>query len=207
MRPHIRRLVIVLWAVVFVVVLGIGARLYLMSGDDMDVVTAAPPSAAALGGPFTLLDHRGATVTDKDFRGRWMLIYFGYTFCPDVCPTSLGVMAEAMDLLGDRGEAVVPLFISVDPARDTPAHLADYVTNFHPRMVGLTGTPEQVAATAKAYRVYYARGESTGDDGKDYLVDHTSIVYLIDPEGRFHGHFAGKNISPETMAERIGSLL
>src|SRR5690606_16276706 len=121
---------------------------------------------ASIGGPFTLTDHTGATRTDKDFRGKLMLIYFGYTWCPDVCPTAVQVMSVAIDMLGEQGNEVVPILITVDPERDTPAHLAEYVKNFHPRLVGLTGSPEAISETAKAYRVYYRKADVNADGAK-----------------------------------------
>ena len=148
--------------------------------------------APAIGGPFTLVDGSGRTVTDADFRGRAIVVYFGYSFCPDVCPTTLQIMARAIDLLGADGEAVVPVFITVDPARDTPAVVGAYVANFHPRMVGLTGSAEQVEAAAKAYKVYYAKAETEAAAGSDeYLMDHSSIIFLIGPDGRYLDHFTG----------------
>jgi protein SCO1/2 len=129
-----------------------------------------------IGGPFELIDQHGKPVSDKTFRGQYMLIYFGYGFCPDVCPTELSNMASALDVLGTKAKNVQPIFITVDPERDTPEFLADYVANFHPRLIGLTGTPEQVKAAAKAYKVYYAKATKPGET--DYLMDHTSFVYL-----------------------------
>ena len=142
-----------------------------------------------IGGPFELVDQQGAPVTDKTFSGRYMLIYFGYGFCPDVCPTELANMAAALDALGSKSENIQPLFITVDPERDTPEFLADYVVNFHPRLIGLTGTPEQVKTAAKAYKVYYAKAGKPGE--ADYLMDHTSFVYLMGPDGRFLSLFRG----------------
>jgi protein SCO1/2 len=142
---------------------------------------------ALVGGPFTLTDHNGRQVTDADFKGKYALIFFGYTYCPDVCPTELQVMTAALSQMGEKARSVTPVFISVDPERDTPEVLKSYVENFSPDLVGLTGSPEQVAAAAKAYRVYYAKSGKT--DTPDYLVDHSSIIYLMDPQGRFLKHF------------------
>lgn len=153
-----------------------------------------------IGGPFELTDQRGRTVTDRTFHGQFVLIYFGYGFCPDVCPTELANMATALDLLGAKAEAVTPVFITVDPTRDTVAFLADYVVNFHPRLVGLTGTPEAIAAVAKSFKVYYAKSRKSAGD--DYLMDHTSFVYLMGPDGRFLTLFRGQT-DPKTMAETI----
>ena len=134
----------------------------------------------AIGGPFHLTDDKGHDVTDADYRGRWMLVFFGYTNCPDECPLTLQKMASALGKLADR---VAPLFITVDPARDTPSPLASYLTNFDPRIVGLTGSEAQIAAAAKAYRVYYApaQHEQPGAD----LVNHSTFLYLMEPAGKF----------------------
>jgi protein SCO1 len=138
----------------------------------------------SIGGPFALTDGNGKTVTDRDFRGKYLLVYFGYTFCPDVCPTTLNEVAEAMDRLGPKADRVQPLFISVDPQRDTPAVIKQYVGSFTPRLIGLTGTPDEIAKVAKEYRVYYAV-HRTGGGPNDYTVDHSSILYLMGPNGKF----------------------
>ena len=155
-----------------------------------------------IGGPFTLVDQDGQTVSDRDFRGRLMLIYFGYTFCPDVCPMELQVMSAALDELGAKAEAVQPLFITVDPERDTAPVLAEYLSHFHPRFRGLTGTPEQIRAVTRAYHVYYARA---GDED-DYLMDHSSIVFLMGRDGRYLTHF-GREVAPEAMAAKIAGFI
>ncbi len=154
-----------------------------------------------IGGPFTLVDHDGKTRGDGDFQGEHMLIYFGYTYCPDVCPTALSDMALAMDALGDEAPKVRPIFITVDPSRDTPERLKPYVANFHPRLVGLTGSETAVAAAAKAYRVYFAKSKTEAAPG-EYLMDHTSIIYLMGPDGRYLTHFT-HGVTVETMAKRI----
>lgn len=143
---------------------------------------------ALVGGPFTLTDQDGRRVTDQDFRGKYMLIFFGYTYCPDFCPSELQVMSAAIDELGAEGEKIQPVFITIDPARDDPETLKIYVGNFHPRMVGLTGSEEDIAAVAKEYRVYYAKAKGS-EDKPDYLMDHSTIVYLMGPDGRFVKHF------------------
>ena len=159
---------------------------------------------ADIGGPFELVDHRGNPVTDETYRGQYLLIYFGYGYCPDICPTELATMANALDILGAKAERVTPLFISVDPERDTPEFLADYVVNFHPRLVGLSGTQEKVAQVAKAYKVYYAKARKSA--GEDYLMDHTSFVYLMGPDGRFLNLFRGQS-DPAKMAETIEAIM
>jgi protein SCO1/2 len=138
----------------------------------------------SIGGPFTLQDGSGKLVTDHDFRGKYMLVYFGYTFCPDVCPTTLTAVADAMDKLGPAAARVQPIFITVDPKRDTPKVVKQYAAAFGPSIVGLTGTAEEVATAAKEYRVYYAE-HSTGPGADDYSMDHSSVLYLMGPDGGF----------------------
>jgi protein SCO1/2 len=148
----------------------------------------AGTGTALVGGPFTLTDQDGRRVSEKDFLGKYMLVFFGYTYCPDICPTELQVMTAALDQMGPAAKEIQPVFISVDPARDTPEVMKSYVENFGPRLIGLTGSPEEVAAAAKAYRVYYAKSGDTAS-AEDYLVDHSSIIYLMGPDGRFVRHF------------------
>ncbi|WP_043358916.1 SCO family protein [Belnapia sp. F-4-1] len=162
------------------------------------------PAGLALGGPFSLTDQSGKTVTERDYAGGWMLIYFGYSFCPDVCPTELGTMAAALDQLGPAGAKVVPVFITVDPQRDTPQHLTDYVGRFHPRMQGLTGTPEQVAEAARRYRVYYTKVQRP--EMTDYLMDHSSFIYLVGPDAKVRSLFRPEQ-SPETIAAAIAAQI
>lgn len=157
-----------------------------------------------IGGPFELVDHTGKTVTDQSFHGQYVLLYFGYGFCPDVCPTELANMATAMDLLGPKADNVTPVFITIDPERDTPEFLTDYVKNFHPRMIGLTGTPERIGAVAKSFKVYYAKSRKSAGD--DYLMDHTSFVYLLGPDGRFMALFRGQT-DPQKIADSIAQSL
>jgi protein SCO1/2 len=155
---------------------------------------------ALIGGPFELVDQTGNKVTDQTYKGKLMLIYFGFTYCPDACPTALGVMSAAIEKLGTVGDRVVPILITVDPERDTPAVLKDYVSNFHPRMVGLTGTAEQIAQAAKAYRVFYQK--APGATPGEYLMDHTTLVYLMDENGKYITHF-GPDATPDQMAKEI----
>jgi protein SCO1 len=141
-------------------------------------------SALGIGGPFALQDGNGKQVTDKDFRGKYMLVYFGYTFCPDVCPTTLNAVADAIDKLGPIAAKIQPLFITVDPKRDTPAVVKQYAAAFGPGIEGLTGTPEEIAKVAKEYRVYYQE-HRTGPGPGDYTMDHSSVLYLMNPTGGF----------------------
>lgn len=143
---------------------------------------------ARVGGPFSLVDQTGKRVTDADFRGKLMLVYFGFTFCPDVCPSGLQVMAAAIDAVGPKASDIVPVFITVDPERDTPQQLANYVPSFHPRLLGLTGSLAEIEAVAKAYRVYYKKVKDEKSSAP-YTMDHTSIIYLMGRDGRFVTHF------------------
>jgi cytochrome oxidase Cu insertion factor (SCO1/SenC/PrrC family) len=136
-----------------------------------------------IGGPFTLIDHTGKLRTDEDFRGKLLLISFGYSYCPDVCPTDLQQIGLAVDGLSAGADAVQPLFITLDPERDTAVHLADYVPLFHPRLIGLTGSAEQIRRVALAYKVYYAKYPP---DSPDYVIDHSSFIYLVDKAGKIH---------------------
>ena len=160
---------------------------------------------AAIGGPFTLVDHNGATVTEQTYRGRPMLIYFGYTYCPDICPYSLQLLAIALDQLSEEERAQFqPILITVDPERDTVDAMAQYVTSnaFPDGLIGLTGSTEQVAAAAQAYRVAYRRA----GEGDDYLMDHSSIVYLMNSEGRFVDIFTD-GFDPQMVARRLQDFL
>jgi protein SCO1/2 len=160
---------------------------------------------ALVGGPFSLVGTDGKSVTDADFRGRYLLVFFGFTHCPDICPAELQVIAQALDKLGDKGKQVVPVFITLDPERDTPQVMSEYVKSFGPNFVGLTGSPEAIAAAAKAYRVAYAKVENKESAG-DYSVDHSALAYLMDPEGRYVTHFS-YGTSAEQMAEKLGKIL
>lgn len=160
---------------------------------------------ALVGGPFTLTDQNGKRVTEKDFLGKYMLVFFGYTYCPDVCPTELQVMMAALDAMGPEADKVQPVFVSIDPARDTPEVLKAYVSNFGPRLIGLTGTPDDVAAAAKAYRVYYAKAGNSSS-ATDYLMDHSSIIYLMGPDGSFVKHVPYTTDAAKLAAELKESI-
>ncbi len=153
----------------------------------------------ALGGPFTLTAADGRIVTDQTYRGKWVLIYFGYTSCPDACPTALNNMGVALDRLGPEAAALQPVFITVDPKRDTREALAEYLKSFDPHIVALTGSEEQIAAVVKEYRVYVS---AHPESGGNYTVDHSSFYYLINPEGKFVRVIAG-DVSGEELGERL----
>jgi len=167
-----------------------------------DATQSGKPS---IGGPFQLVDQDGRPFSSDQLKGKPTLIYFGFTYCPDVCPTSLLLMETAIEKLGpDAAKKVNVVFITIDPERDTPELLKGYVPNFGAEIIGLTGTPQQIADVAKAYRVYYQK--VPGKEGSPYLMDHSSIVYLLDRNGRFVTHFT-HDAKAETIANAVGRLL
>ncbi|NIA68101.1 SCO family protein [Pelagibius litoralis] len=185
---------------------GFGTWLSLQPPKPTGIVSSETRSSgtALIGGPFSLTDHTGARRSEADLQGRYSLIFFGYTYCPDICPTSLSTITQGLDILAESSEAkaaaVTPIFVSVDPARDTIEALADYVSHFHPSMLGMTGSEAEVAQTAKAYRVFYKKVEQA--DASDYLMDHSSIIYLMAPDGSYLSHF-----THATTAEEIAEGL
>jgi protein SCO1/2 len=154
--------------------------------------------ASAIGGPFSLTDQDGRTVTDQDLRGRPFLVFFGFTHCPDVCPTTLFELSEVLGKLGPDAQKVSALFVTVDPERDTPTQMKDYLSSFDPHLVGLTGDPAAIAAVAKEYRVYVKKVPLDGDD---YTMDHTALVYLMDKDGRFVAPFNLKRSTDDAAAD------
>jgi len=164
-----------------------------------------PPAVLAIGGPFALTEGNGRVVTDRDFKGRYLLIYFGYTSCPDICPTTLSAIADAIDILGTRAERVQPLFITVDPAHDTPAILRDYVRSFSPHIIGLTGSPAEISAVEHEYRVTAV--DETRAGGTSDTIDHTAVLFLVAPDGRYLAPFAATESGAELardLARYIG---
>ncbi len=164
-----------------------------------------------IGGPFTLKAHDGSTKSNTDFKGRYMLVYFGYSFCPDICPTDLQKITRTLDLLPQRQNQVQPLFITIDPERDTPEQLKAYMSNFHPRFIGLTGTIEQMEAIKKAYKVYGVKVDENGKPTKnpaddDYLMDHSPQTFLMDKEGKFIRFFRFSTTA-EAMATTLKKLI
>jgi protein SCO1/2 len=171
----------------------------LRAGDAFADCRDGQVAGGDIGGPFTLVNGQGETVTDRDVISLPSVLYFGFTTCPDVCPLDLARNAQAVDLLEERGVEARPVFITIDPERDTPEVVAGYAKAFHPDMVGLTGTPEQVDAAARAYRVYYAK---QGDDPGTYLMDHSSYSYLALP-GMGFVDYIGRDATPEELAQRL----
>ncbi|WP_299618363.1 SCO family protein [Pelagibius sp.] len=193
---------------------GLGLWFALQPGKPTQIVSSSASSSgtALIGGPFSLTDHQGTARSEADFRGRYMLIFFGYTYCPDICPTTLSTVTQGLDILAEseaaKAAAVTPVFVSVDPERDTVEALADYVSHFHPAMVAMTGSDEQVKQVAKAYRAFYKKVPT--EDGEDYLVDHSAIIYLMGPDGTYLHHFTHVTTAEEMAAglsERVDPAL
>lgn len=215
-RKTVLKVILVVGGVAVAAALGISFVTIDRNSDDTARLspdsTFVEPGTVPIGGPFTLTDHTGRAVTEKDFAGKYLLIFFGFTYCPDVCPTTLAEIARTMDLLGEYANAVQPLFISVDPERDTPATLAEYIPSFDDRIVGLTGSVAQIQAVAESYRVYYEKVPNEADSApgaatekrsaEDYTVSHQANTYLMSPENEYLTHFS-YGTGPEQMAETI----
>lgn len=153
-----------------------------------------------IGGPFTLTDQTGQRRNDTEFRDKLLIVYFGYTYCPDICPTDLQQIGLAVQRLGKAGATVQPLFITIDPVRDTPEVLAQYVPSFHPSLLGLTGSPDEIAAVAREYKVVYSKYQPP--NGGPYLIDHTGFIYIVDASGKFRGFFP-----PGTPEDRMREMI
>jgi protein SCO1/2 len=180
-----------------------GAAALVLTRPAPTAGTVISTGKADIGGPFSLIDQHGKTVTDQDFRGRYMLVFFGFTRCPDICPTELQVMSAALDGLGPKAEKVVPIFITLDPGHDTPEAVGAYVKNFGENFVGLTGSPEAIDKAAKAYRVAYQQFEYKGkDENYGYSIDHSAFVYFMGPDGELKELF-----NYGTPAEKITATL
>ena len=193
-------------AVIIAAVAGFWAANQFIGSDDRFAdcrTTQVAGGTSQIGGPFELLNAKGETVTDKDVITGPSLIYFGYTFCPDVCPLDNARNAEAIDLLEEQGKMVTPIFISIDPARDTPEVVGDYAANLHERMIGLTGSLAQVKAASQAYKTYYKVPES---EDEYYTVDHSTFSYLVLPDYGFVQFFR-RDTSAEDMAEQIACFV
>ncbi|WP_373087773.1 SCO family protein [Sneathiella sp.] len=191
--------------VFFLLVSSLGIGLWVsgefnMPGDRPSSKSTVIVGGPQLGGPFELVNHKGETVTDEDFRGKLMLVFFGYTNCPDVCPTEMQTISLAMQALGDDADEVVPIFVTVDPARDTVDVMADFVSAFDPSLIGLTGTDAQIDKIKDEYRVYGEKGE--GEDQDYYLVNHTSFTYLMGRDGKLVTVFS-YGTPAEDMAAKI----
>ena len=191
-----------LWVLVFVAAALLMGRFYFADNEGQLELTATAP-----GGPFELTGHTGEKVSNTDFLGRYMLVYFGYSFCPDVCPLDLHKMSVALHSLEEDGydtTPIQPLFISIDPERDTVAELAGFMPDFHPRLLGLTGTVEEITAVAKNYKIYFAKREQPGTT--DYLMDHQALIFVMDPAGNFVRLFSSRD-KPDDIAKSLASVL
>jgi protein SCO1/2 len=198
----LRRLRLGLWLGVAAMVAFVGASLIWRMASPPGLPAPVTTGEADIRSEFALTDHTGRAVTEADYAGRWQLVFFGFTHCPDICPTTLAFMASVMDLLGDRADRVAPLFVTVDPARDTVPVMAEFVSAFHPGLVGLTGTESQVAEATQNFRVYYERmDDAAAPDG--YLMAHAGHLYLMRPDGKFEAVFLESGQSPEALAEEI----
>ena len=190
-----------LWLAVFIVVAAVAGVVGSRYWPTHKQPTVQAVTESVIKAEFSLIDHTGRAVTSKDFRGRWLLVFYGFTNCPDVCPTALNTVAAVIEALGPDADKVAPIFITVDPARDTAEVMAGYVAAFDPRIIGLTGTEEQVAAALKTARVYYAKVNQSAAPG-GYTMDHSSYLYLFDPKGMFD-----KPFSHETSIETITATI
>mgnify|MGYP000241740606 CR=1 FL=1 len=196
---------LIAWGAVFIVAAVLGVKM--LTDPSTSNKSSAIQATSGPGGPFTLTTHNGKIVTDKDFLGKYMMVYFGYSYCPDVCPLELQKLTSALLDLEKEGfdtSPIQPLFISIDPARDTPEALSEYIPLFHPSMIGLTGTEETVKAAAKEYKVYYAKRES--DDVNEYLMDHLSVIFFMDQSGNYKQLFTAKH-KPADIANALKPLL
>ncbi|MDP3962045.1 MAG: SCO family protein [Pseudorhodobacter sp.] len=185
------------------VAVSVWAAFFRGANDAFAACRSGSTAGADIGGPFSLIDENGAAVTDKDVLTKPSLVYFGYAFCPDVCPVDNGRNADAVDLLDQMGVEVTPVFISIDPKRDTPAALADFTDALHPRMIGLTGSPDQIRAASMAYKTYY---KVQNPDDEYYLVDHSTFTYLMLPGVGF-AEFFKRDATAEAMAETVACFV
>ncbi len=199
---------IILSVAAFITLMAFGTTAWILTERLMEPKTVSGEGVvvapAGIGGPFKLTSDAGKTVTEKDFAGKYALVYFGYSFCPDVCPTGLQNIASGLDKLGDDAKKVVPVFVSVDPDRDTPDQLAQYVDLFHPDMVGLTGSADEIKKVAKKFRVYYALHKDKDPD--NYPVDHSSFTYLMGPDWKIVAVFR-HDATPANIADALKKIL
>lgn len=204
MSPTVRRGLFVFLVGLLMIAAAITFDFWWRGGGGQIGAGSGGLAGVSIGGPFTLVDQNGVTRRDSDFRGELMLVYFGYTYCPDACPTALQTMSSALDALGARAKEVRPVFITVDPERDTIGQMKLYASNFHERLLALTGTVDETAAAARGYRVYFEKAKQSSAD--DYLVDHSSYIFLMGRDGRYLTHF-GPAVTADQMAAAIKPYL
>ncbi|MBA4782141.1 MAG: SCO family protein [Rhizobiales bacterium] len=198
----LRRIRRLLWAAVAGSALALGSAVLWRALIPSDLPAPRVTGEAAIINAYTLTDHTGRLVTADSFDGQWQLVFFGFTFCPDICPTTLAYMASVMDILGPQADRLAPIFVTVDPARDTVEIMAEYVAAFHPQLIGLTGTEAQIDEAAGNFRVWYERSEhSTAPDG--YLMAHSGYIYLMRPDGGFDSVYREGDQPPEALADEI----
>lgn len=173
--------------------IGVGALYLLLSLKTPDKPLAGQVNIyednAEIGGDFELIDQNGEIFSSDELKGKLSLIYFGFTSCPDICPTSLNKITKAVEILSENKIDIVPVFITIDPSRDTPAVLKEYLKHFHPKFIGLTGNEKQIREVADKFKVYYAKAASENDNDQDYMLDHSSFTYLMDKNGKYLKHF------------------
>jgi protein SCO1/2 len=198
------RLPLVLMPVGLAIALVLGVYLWRASDDLPGLGRVVGTGTPSIGAPFTLIDQDGHSRPSADFAGRYMLIYFGYSYCPDVCPTTLSLMADALDKLGPKATRVVPVFITIDPERDTPARLKAYMRSFGPRFVGLTGDLKTIVKVAADYRVYFRKHPL---DGGNYGLDHSSVIYLMGPDGKFVTYWDDTAVGPDRLSDELRGRL
>lgn len=205
----IKRIYLYLALAVIVVMMGAGLKYFedqkrSASGNGTKIIQGAKVKTGkpSIGGAFTLTDSTGKAVKDTDFHGKFAIMFFGYTYCPDVCPTTLTTLSEALDLLGDEAKKIKPIFVTVDPARDKPADLKSYLEHFHPSFIGLTGTQAEIDHVKKIYRIYAAKVQVSKEDPEDYAMDHSAVSYLMRPDGSFETFFSHK-MTAEAIAIKI----
>lgn len=197
---------IILWGLAFLALAGAALMIALKIGIGERAGSVRYTGEADIRSEFSLTDQTGHQVTQADYSDRWQMVFFGFTNCPDICPTTLAYMASVLDLLGDEADQVAPIFITVDPARDTVPVMAEYVSNFHPNLIGLTGTEEQIAEVARNFRTWYERTEDeSAPDG--YFMAHGGYIYLMRPNGAFEGVYQEANQPPEALAQEIRGKL
>ncbi|MCP4936156.1 MAG: SCO family protein [bacterium] len=202
MKMKMTKSLYIYMGVLYFLITGIGAAV--MWTNKKDRPPSIPLSAQLVGGNYSLIDHTGKRVSNQNFHGKYQLVYFGYTYCPDVCPLSLNAISEAMEALGPLADEITPLFITVDPERDTVEQMASYVENFDKRTIGLTGTKQEVALAANAYKIFSEK--VVDNDSKMVTYDHSSVIYLMDRQGKYLAQFA-HGARSDKMAQKIRSLI
>jgi cytochrome oxidase Cu insertion factor (SCO1/SenC/PrrC family) len=192
-------------AITLLIVVALTGGFFLMRGANFTPATGSTNNKADVGGIFTLTDQNGKTFTEQNLKGKYSLVFFGFTNCPDVCPTTLTMVTQLMGLLGNQSSKLLPVFISVDSGSDTPATMKIYLSNFHPAIIGLTGTEAQIKEAAQSYKAYYAKVDQP-DSTHGYTMDHSAFLYFMDKNGQYVAHF-NYDDSPEKISAAIKPTL